>query len=237
MKQCPVCRTTYTDESLRFCLSDGNTLIDVHDGLSGSVGSASGTEETVTIPTTGRQIHVDIPAPTPRYQTAPPPASSGIVYKVIIGLLAAGLLVVVVAAAALFLFLRPGPTDNPAKNDAKTATPAPSPTKDENAELRDQIANLEKKIEEGKRTSQPNALPSVPSQPGATRPARVNSPRDGFLALRSLPSSEVGDRLIKIPHGQVISVGACGPVRGNGKWCQASYNGYYGWVFDAYLIY
>src|SRR5437763_7594070 len=26
MKQCPVCKTTYTDESLRYCLADGTTL-------------------------------------------------------------------------------------------------------------------------------------------------------------------------------------------------------------------
>ena len=26
MKQCPTCRTTYTDESLRFCLADGSSL-------------------------------------------------------------------------------------------------------------------------------------------------------------------------------------------------------------------
>ena len=233
MKQCPVCRTTYTDESLRFCLSDGAALVDAQSASA----SSRGTEETVSIPTVGRPMQVDIPASSPRYQAAPPPSSSGIVYKIIIGLLAAGLLVVILAAVVLFLFLRPGPTDSVTKNDAKAATPAPSATKDENAELRDQIANLEKRIEEGKRTSSPSDLPAMPPQSGATRTARVNSPRDGFLALRTLPSADVGDRVIKIPHGQVISVGACGPSRGNGKWCQAAYGGYRGWVFDAYLIY
>ncbi len=31
MKQCPNCKTTYTDESLRFCLADGANLISVPD--------------------------------------------------------------------------------------------------------------------------------------------------------------------------------------------------------------
>src|SRR5690349_13487374 len=26
MKQCPVCKTTYTDDTLRYCLADGTTL-------------------------------------------------------------------------------------------------------------------------------------------------------------------------------------------------------------------
>ncbi|HKX83988.1 MAG TPA: hypothetical protein VJL58_07210, partial [Pyrinomonadaceae bacterium] len=30
MKQCPTCRTTYTDESLHFCLADGSTLVVLH---------------------------------------------------------------------------------------------------------------------------------------------------------------------------------------------------------------
>ena len=29
MKQCPVCRTTYTDGSLRFCLADGTELAEL----------------------------------------------------------------------------------------------------------------------------------------------------------------------------------------------------------------
>ena len=31
MKQCPACKTTYTDETLRFCLADGGTLISLPD--------------------------------------------------------------------------------------------------------------------------------------------------------------------------------------------------------------
>jgi hypothetical protein len=31
MKQCPACKTTYTDASLRFCLEDGSPLLDLTD--------------------------------------------------------------------------------------------------------------------------------------------------------------------------------------------------------------
>ncbi|MEQ1646623.1 MAG: hypothetical protein ABL959_24425, partial [Pyrinomonadaceae bacterium] len=30
MKQCPSCRTTYTDDTLRYCLADGSSLV-AHD--------------------------------------------------------------------------------------------------------------------------------------------------------------------------------------------------------------
>jgi hypothetical protein len=126
------------------------------------------------------------------------------------------------------------------RNDAKT--PAPSPTKDDKDELRDQIANLEKMLNDQKKSNKtPNLPQNIPNQSAMTTTARVNSPGDGFLALRTLPNSELGDRILKIPHGAVISVGECGPVmtpvKRSGRWCQAMYNGYRGWVFDAYLIY
>src|SRR5690348_14767752 len=31
MKQCPQCRSTYTDDGLRFCLTDGSELIPIAD--------------------------------------------------------------------------------------------------------------------------------------------------------------------------------------------------------------
>ena len=230
MKQCPVCRTTYTDESLRFCLSDGAALVDAQSASA----SSRGTEETVTIPTVGRPMQVDIPASSPRYQPAPPPSSSGIVYKIIIGLLAAGLLVVILAAVVLFLFLRPVPTDSVTKNDAKAATPAPSPTKDEKDEL---IANLKRKLEEDDRriTTEPNA------QQSSIRTGRVNSPRDGFLAVRSEASAASGYRVTTIPDGTIIALGGCSSqtrVDGkNGRWCRTNFRGFDGWVFDGFIVY
>lgn len=62
----------------------------------------------------------------------------------------------------------------------------------------------------------------------------VNTPGDGFLALRSEPTTKSGRRLVKIPHGTPIQLGGCQRDQG-GNWCQTSYNGFSGWVFDRYV--
>jgi hypothetical protein len=253
MKQCPVCRTAYTDETLRFCLSDGNPLIATDDEQATLVNRQVGTEETVAIrQPSGRHLRVDIPEPStqmppPAFPEAPSPATSPSwgIYKVLVVLLLLGFFVVVIAAAGIFFYIRSNSADRTSTapaNGAISGSPATSPTKDDKEELRDQIANLQKMIEEQKRSDRTPSIPlKTPNQPAMTTTARVNSPGDGFLALRTLPNSEIGERILKIPHGSIISVGACGPVvtpvRRSGRWCQASYNGYTGWVFDAYLIY
>ena len=75
---------------------------------------------------------------------------------------------------------------------------------------------------------------------GAKRPssdtARVNTPGDGFLALRSEPTTRRGKRLLKIPHGTVLTLGDCVTRPGDGRWCRASFQGEIGWVFDRYLV-
>ncbi len=66
--------------------------------------------------------------------------------------------------------------------------------------------------------------------------SRVNSPGDGFLALRSEPSVSAGARLAKIPHGTPIELGNCTPnTSGSGNWCRANYGGQSGWVLDRYI--
>lgn len=131
-------------------------------------------------------------------------------------------------------------------------------TSDEAKELRDKIAELEKqKLEEKiedleKKIDQKNKVPTS-SAPASKAPrttttsksvpsgfGRVNSPGDGFLALRSEPSASRGVRVNKIPHGKTIRVYSCGgrtTVGGrSGRWCQVVYRRDVGWVFDAYLI-
>jgi len=135
----------------------------------------------------------------------------------------------------------PEPVANAVNREVK-ASQTPTPAKNETDELRDQIANLEKLLNEQKKTNQPANVPlKMPEQSKTTVSAQVDSPGDGFLALRSLPSSDIGNRITKIPHGATVSIGACGPVvrpvSRQGRWCQAAYNGYSGWVFDAYLLY
>jgi hypothetical protein len=66
-------------------------------------------------------------------------------------------------------------------------------------------------------------------------PVMVNSPGDGFLALRSEPTSKSGKRLAKIPHGTPLRLGVCQPTS-NGSWCQTSYAGLSGWILDRYVV-
>jgi hypothetical protein len=234
MKQCPACRTTYTDQTLRYCLADGSVLNDVSD------------EQATVVRTPGVRVEI----PRENAQTALPPAvqptvpaSSGM-FKVAVVVIGLGILAVVAVAAGTFIYFNLRGTESAPNingKDAKT-TASPTPAKDDKDELRDQIANLERQLNEQKKTKQPANIPlSMPRQSATTTTARANSPSDGFLALRSLPSSELGDRILKIPHGATVTIGACGPVirpvSRSGRWCQASYNGTSGWVFDAYLIY
>lgn len=236
MKQCPSCRTTYTDESLSFCLADGTPLTEM--------------AEEVTFVRSGRNdpMRVEIP------QTAQPPSniqtnvvpekgSNTMKIVLVVGLLGAMAVIAVGGAAALIYFNKDSRTAEPSTNNKGTPTPTATSTPDNTNELRDQIANLEKRLNEQKNANKTSATPPLvmPSPPATRTTATVNSPGDGFLALRTLPNSEAGARIVKIPHGATISIGGCGPVvrpvSRSGRWCQASYNGYTGWVFDAYLIY
>lgn len=238
MKQCPNCKTTYTDESLRFCLADGANLISAPDAA-----------ETVRMSFANEPLRVNVPpdsAPTvfspPIVQT--PPVKKG-VSPIIVGVLGV-LLLLVIGLFAAYILLRarmdkissvlvsPTPTASPATS--KTAAPT-----DETAALKEKLASLEKQMQDRK-TQKPNspAETLLPPKP-AVNTARANSPRDGFLALRSEPNSETGERIAKIPHGAVITVISC-PKPSNvgkmaGRWCQVTYNGQSGWAFDRFMIF
>src|SRR4029079_2759835 len=90
-----------------------------------------------------------------------------------------------------------------------TFTPATPPDKDKQ-KLEEEVANLKRKLEEtnGSNSDSDTTFDqSDLSDIGGT--ARVNSPHDGFLALRNLPSPEIGQRIAKIPHGVTINILAC----------------------------
>jgi hypothetical protein len=241
MKQCPSCRTTYTDDTLTYCLADGSVLRSLDDGESTIVRDSTG-EPTVRI----EVEHVETPTRVvdrPRITSSVEPRrSSGTLWKVLVVLIGLGILtsLLIVAGGLIYLNSKTDTALLPTPNIKTTASPTPA--KDENEELREQIANLAKKLDEQKRSSnQANAPLKLPGRSATTTSATVNSPGDGFLALRSLPNSEAGERIAKIPHGARVTIGACGPVvtpvKRSGRWCQATYNGLDGWVFDAYLTY
>ena len=232
MKQCPTCRTTYTDETLRYCLADGGILVDV------------GTEaETVVRP----GVRVDIPPPT--YPTIPVAGGSGKgspVLKIVAAVLIVGFLGLLgLGAAGAFIYWNSGGTNvavatPPTPTPAPTRSPSPSPTPDDGEQLEQEIANLQKQLEDVLKPS-PTTTPSRSDSDGQPT-ARVNSPSDGFLALRSEPDAEHGERLAQIPHGTVVKLENCEKEKvrigsRTGRWCMVTYGDHTGWVFDAWLEY
>jgi hypothetical protein len=242
MKQCPVCQTTYTDDSLQFCLADGATL------------SFPATEQpTQVIPPSNNPIRVNIAQDTsptvvaqPTVQPTIQPVSEKKGSGIIIGLLVTVLALVVLGSAGTigWLLLRDRGGSDVVSNKTPIASPSVNPTATQTpndaANLRSELENLKKQIQDQK-----NQKGNVPTISNTTTPqttsvtARANSPNDGFLALRTGPSSETGERIMKIPHGAVITVLGCLPRAAgkNGRWCRVNYNGNVGWAFDGYMIY
>jgi len=238
MKQCPNCKTTYTDDSLQFCLNDGANLIFAAGG---------GAAETVQMPFGGGEpMRINVPpdsVPTvyvksPVAQNQPAKKGFGLIVAGILGLL----LFLTIAGFAAFMLLR----RDGGKNIIAAASPSPTvsqtatPT-DETAKLKEEMANLKKQLENQKnqKSNSPVETVSPPNRKNTT--ARINSPSDGFLALRSEPSSESGYRIMMMSHGATIQVLGC-PKPSNvgkmpGRWCQVVYEGQTGWAFDAFMIF
>lgn len=225
MKQCTTCRTTYTDDTLKYCLADGGTLIGIDDE-----------QETVVRP----GVRVDI-EPERKDFTAPTVARKGNpTLKILIAVLLAGFLgLIVLGAAGVFLYMNTGTNSNTA---VKSPTPVPtSPTTDsEKEKLERELANLQKKLDEQKKAETNKTPPTFESDDLPT--ARVNSPGDGFLALRDEPDAEKGERLARIPHGTVVVLENCEKQKTtidgrSGRWCMVTHAGQSGWVFDAWLDY
>lgn len=228
MKQCPKCGTTYTDDSLRYCLADGSPL---------------NIDEQPTVVRTSPIVVAEPTVAFPAVNHNTSNASGSSIMKIVLAVIVLVILLIVglgLAGAAFYYFSGPGQTVS--NSPTPRPTEQPSNGKNDDEDLRKQIANLEKQLNDQKRKGQNNSNLSVKlPRSSSTTTAIVNSPGDGFLALRSLPNSEIGDRITKIPHGSRVTIGACGPlvtpVKRSGRWCQASYGGYDGWVFDAYLNY
>ncbi len=255
MKQCPACRTQYTDDSLIYCLTDGANLVAVQ-----------GTDETQRFSVPNEPIRVNIPqnsSPTVLQQPqqtsysqsqTPQKGGKGWLIGALVGLLLLGI-VTIAGVAGLYLWKNgekkkdevvslnnssPFPTSSP----AATPSPTPSLTPDEATNLKQKVADLEKQIQNQKNSKA--SVPVVPNAPNVSatpKPAAVtahaNSPSDGFLALRTEPSTVTGDRILKIPHGAALTVISCLPAQAGkkGRWCRVNYEGTLGWANDGWMTY
>jgi hypothetical protein len=255
MKQCPVCKTNYDDDSQMFCLNDGTSLVATLSDEATIVYSPA-------INPLNNQVRIDIPpaSSNPTMFTRPQPKKKSGKGLLIGGLVTLLLLAIIGIAGVVGFFLmqsRGLQYDAPVANNITkpntnivTVTTANSNTNqnqvvtttpDEAEKLKKELANLKKLLEK-----QPNQKSSVPILPGSPEKpktngtiARANSPGDGFLALRSGPSSETGDRILQIPHGAELKVLGCQPaVKGKkGRWCRVDYNGNLGWANDGWITY
>lgn len=241
MKHCPVCKTTYTDESLNFCLADGASLI-----------ASPEAEKTIQMSFSGAPVRINVPpdsVPTVISSVNSPskPSRKGFGWLVIAALGALLLLgfLGVIGVVGYFSLREKGEKDSAAvavsPTPAQIASQTPVPN-DETGALKEKLANLEKQIQD--RKNQKPALPaetSSPSKLSENMTARANSPGDGFLALRKQPDSETGELLTKIPHGASLTVLGCPKPakigKKSGRWCQVIYNGQAGWAFDAFLTF
>lgn len=166
--------------------------------------------------------------PRPRNTEYPPPvttsSSSAWVFPLV------GVLCGLVVVLGYFAFFRAPSTDSPVVTPKSTETREPN----NNVETRPT-----RKVET---TPLPPPQPPPPPVSQTAYPVvTVNSPRDGYLALKSEACiAPCGTTLFKIPHGTRLSLGTCKDNfevadRRRGRWCYTSYGGYNGWIFDGFV--
>lgn len=229
MKQCPQCKTTYTDDTLSFCLSDGTPLAAMPRPTEA---------ETLVSYTPAKPVVIDVAQDTPPTFAAPaghppPPAQqqkSGLNPMLVIGVI--GVLIFVIATLGAVLLVQNFMGKETANNvitasPTASQTPAPSATP----------------VPTAKWTVTPTPAPANTATPLPTGGATVTaySPGDGYLVLRSQPNT-TSTEMTRIPHGRELTITNCRDYTttkaGNyGRWCTASYNGISGWVFDAFVRY
>lgn len=235
MKQCPICRTTYTDDTLAFCLSDGTRLVDVAD-------------EEPTVVRDRKAIGGGVDAAAPPGSSSQGtsehlPSESSRWIKIAAAVIVAGIAVLaILGVGGTILYYQLGPSPRrPTPTPTIPPPPATATPDREKERLRDEIANIRKRLEEANKNTT-NGTNDPDNERGSPITATVNSPNDGFLALRSQPDSQHGERVAKIPDGAEIEVLRCAAssvtIAGrSGRWCYVSYDGQTGWVFDAWLDY
>ena len=256
MKQCPVCKNTYTDESLIFCLSDGTRLTSFYEAektqaLPPGINPTQPHHGRVSIPVGAPTMETKIASIAPPTVNTVPAERKGCRPLVMAGIL--GLLGILAVAGIVIAYFAFKDSNTVAPNNKPAPTPIISPTNSNSNEqaLKDKLDQLQKQLDDQKKAANKTPVP-MPSAPTPTAPppppinsssttATVNSPGDGFLAMRSGPSHQSGYQITKMPHSATVTVYSCQgttTIAGKtGRWCQVSYGGYSGWAFDAWLVY
>lgn len=248
MKRCPQCHSTYTDETLSFCLTDGAALVE-DDQAKTEAFSAAGESGRIESRETGKgRVNIeigDVEEQSTIESHLPERSGSG-VSKLVVAIISVLLLVFVGATVGLAIYLfyiNQGPAKEAASNvtDGRDA---------EIEQLKQRVEELGNRIVEDPETDNGNTDPKTPeptfppeddSEYDEEIIQRVNSPGDGFLALRDKPSATEGNRIARIPHGDIVVLGRCldreETIGGRtGHWCRVKWEGRSGWVFDVWLI-
>ena len=228
MKTCPKCNSTYTDETLSFCLADGTPLVEEQDAKTEVIQSPEAKAMRIDIEQTPKRTEkIETPAP----ETIEESGGGRRIGMLVFGLISAFALLVTAGAAAagIYYFYI---LDDRQSETVTTSKKTPDP----------EIEELRKKLEELQKEIGGDAKKKSGSDDSEIKgtPATVNSPNDGFLALRSKPDHKTGSRLAKIPHGARINLYGCSSKRTKigsrtGRWCLTRYAGKTGWVFDAWV--
>ncbi|HUF04320.1 MAG TPA: hypothetical protein VMM38_09105 [Aridibacter sp.] len=255
MKQCPKCGNTYTDETLSFCLTDGAVLEEI-DGPDTEPFPVSDTREQPA-ESTRENARVKIDLSEREQPTAETVAETsvgsegvrkGINIKIVVAIIVALLfLTALTSTVAVYLFF--------INSNGNVALPPAANANDnlEVEELKDRIEELSNRLENGSNSGRtpedepeispiPDEDPENDEDPEYDEEVikRVNSPGDGFLALRDRPSASTGNRLAKIPHGDIVVMERCQEntetIGGRtGRWCRIRWEQKTGWVFDVWL--
>jgi hypothetical protein len=212
MKKCPHCGQPFGDE-IDFCLHDGTPLV-----------ADSGRQGIGGYPVSG-----EIPTQyIPRSQSIPPETafhSPRWVYPVM------GVLCGLVVVLGFFAFF---------KGSSPDKDPAAQKNRDSAGPSADTESQRSRPGGPAPAPSSPTPFPLSSVNPAADTVVTVNSPRDGYLALKEEPCTMPCRTLLKIPHNTRLSLGTCKDSfevadRRRGRWCYTSYGGYSGWVFDAFV--
>lgn len=205
MKKCPNCNQIFDDDN-DFCPNDGTRFATGYDGF---MSSREVPTQYVAHPQTSQPLVV---SQSPKW-----------IFPLV------GVLCGLAVVLGFFAFFRDSPS-------------VKSEITQKNAEVSEPGNNIDP-VPLPRAVTTP--VPTIPPPPTTISSAfsvvTVNSPRDHYLALKSEPcAAPCGTMVLKIPHGTRLSLGTCKDHvevvdRRQGRWCSTSYDGYSGWVFDAFV--